>query len=280
MKSLFRFWPEMVAVGLCIVIAIWFGFWVSILIDLAWLVVIHGHVHVEDNSSLPIYFLGNYLEFVGPGHHFVLWPFVSRGDPIDTRYALTQCELRDANSDDKIIFTIRLEFAFRFVPQQIRDRQKAHELISSGPGGRNLAALEAARNAALYIVRRFTHIQLMTGTQQALIQGQIVQETAQRLAPAGMDILTTSFRVTFIGPQDLSQAYIQQQAAKPNAQGMVAHMIEVLDVLNNYGTSEIRQYLDLLMVRIMGTQNTDPLSALLAREWFNHSRGGSTITLP
>lgn len=276
MKKRLHFWPEGSALCILICILIWTrSLLAAVIIALIVLVLIHGYVHVPDNSACAMFLLDNYLTSVGPGHHFVLWPIIKWGDSIDTRYVQARCDLDEASSDDRVIFSISLLFSYRFVPQRIRDRQKAHEFISFGEKGRSLFAKEIARNSALYIVRRFTHLQIMTGTQQALIQGQIAQETAQRLAPLGMDLLTTSFRATFQGPQELNEAYVQQQAARPTAQSMITHMTELVMELKRYGTPELQHYIDLLMVRVMNNRNTEPLSALLAREWFHRSRGNS-----
>ncbi len=169
-------------------------------------------------------------------------------------------------------------FSFRFWPRTVSSRQYAHELIASGPSGQECTAWEAARGAALYVVRHYDHAQLMTGGQQSHIQDRISQETDRRLVTAGIQLQTTGFRVTFEGPTTLNSAYVQQQAALPNAQGATIHMSQVLEVLRKYGSPELQQYLDLLMVRLMGNQHADPLSALLAREWFRSSRLNSIGT--
>jgi hypothetical protein len=273
MKNLLNLWPEISAACLGFFTFHLSRIWIlSIILSFLWLILIRGHIHVTDNSELPLFIMGNYFGCVGPGHHFVAWPFVLWGDPIDTRYTLTECEVANATSADQMPFKIILQFSHRFLPDHINDRQRAQEIISGGPLGRTVIAQETAKNAALYITRGYSHMQLMTGTQQALIQGQIAQETAQRLDSAGMEIQTTSFRTTFEGPKELEAAFISKHVASPAAESVLIRIKKLVPEIRNHGPQDLGQYIDLIMAEYIGRQDVDPLYAMLAKDWFNSSR--------
>ncbi len=276
MKAALRLWPELAGFSLGLFALGWGVNWfIALLITLLWLLLVHGHVHVPDNVDTAVYFLGNYVSCIGPGHHFVLWPFFLVRERVSTALVQTSCKVSNASSRDRVPFTITLDYSYRFWPRTVGGRQYAHELIASGPSGQEATSWEAARGAALCVIRQFEHAQIMTGGLQNGIQDRVAQETDRRLIAAGIRIQTAAFRASFEGPSTLNSAYVQQQAALPSAQGTMVHMSQVLDVLRRYGPSELQQYLDLLMVRLMGNQNSDPLSALLAREWFRSSRANS-----
>lgn len=253
----------------------------SILVSRNWLIattvvlgcifMVKGYMHVPDNTCRPRYLFGNYVCSDGPGHHFGAWPFVYWGELIDTRYASTECWIENAYSTDRTPFKLKILFSYRFQPDLIKSPQMAQELISIGTSGREITARTAAQSAALYITRNQGHIQLFSGFQQTLIQGQIAQETSMRLEKAGIEISFQSFRVFFTGPKEIDMAFTAEHASRPNVQAELTHLKEFLDTLRKYATPEVQQYIDLHMVRQLGNQKTDPLSAMLAREWFQNS---------
>lgn len=247
------------------------GLIILLLFLLMWQIVHHGHVHVPDNMCCPKYRLGNYIYCVGPGHHFVTWPFDTWGELIDTRYTSTECWIENAYSTDRAPFKLKILFSYRFQPDLIKSPQVAQELISIGASGREITARTAAQSAALYITRNQGHIQLFSGFQQTLIQGQIAQETAIRLEKVGLEISFQSYRVFFTGPKEIDMAFTAEHASRPNVQAELTHLKEFLDTFRKYATPEVQQYIDLYMVRQLGNQKTDPLSAMLAREWFQKS---------
>jgi len=244
---------------------------IPLLFLIVWQVAHRGHVHVPDNMCCPKYRLGNYVSCVGPGHHFGAWPFDYWGELIDTRYSSTECWIENAYSTDRAPFKLKILFSYRFLPNMIKVTQVAQELISIGSSGREITAQNVAQAAALYIIRSQSHIQLFSGFQQTLIQGQIAQETAIRLEKVGLEVSLQSYRVFFTGPKEIDMAFTAEHASRPNVQAELTHLKEFLDTLRRYSTPEVQQYIDLFMVRQIGNQKTDPLSAMLAREWFQSS---------
>ena len=102
---------------------------------------------------------------------------------------------------------------------------------------------------------------------------------SRTLEPRRRGCLSTTLRFTrkFAHNGFEQAAFIQQQAARPAAQSTVISMVEVLTQLKQYGTPEMQRYLDLLMIQAVRHQNIDPLSALVAQEWFRraHNAAGS-----
>jgi hypothetical protein len=244
---------------------------IPLLFLIVWQIAHSGHVHVPDNMCCPKYRFGNYISCVGPGHHFGAWPVDTWGELIDTRYSSTECWFENAYSTDRAPFKLTLLFSYRFKPDLIKSPQVAQEFISIGTSGREISAQTVAQSAALYIIRSQSHIQLFSGFQQTLIQGQVAQETAVRLEKVGLEVSLQSFRVFFTGPKEIDMAFTAEHASRPNVQAELTHLKEFLDTFRKYATPEVQQYIDLYMVRQLGNQKTDPLSAMLAREWFQKS---------
>src|SRR5688572_9123831 len=112
-----HFWLEVVALG--VVATVWVAtrsIWIGISAGLIVLFLPRGLVHVPDNSVRPLFRMGNYWNCIEPGYHVVFWPFILYGDPIDTRYSPVNSEQDSAFSNDRVPFTTRMCFPYRFIP--------------------------------------------------------------------------------------------------------------------------------------------------------------------